>query len=72
MARWDKDALSLLFFQPLINPCDPEPGGGSGTGASPENSAERLTRVPAPPQEWPGELRWDTAVSRHSSPFLNW
>ena len=52
MARWDKDALSLLFFQPLINPCDPAPGGGSGTGTPPEDSAKRLIRVP--PQEWPG------------------
>lgn len=54
VARWDKDALSLLFYQPLINPCDPAPGGGSGTGTSPEDSAETLTRVPAPPQERPG------------------
>lgn len=54
VACWDKDVLSLLFYQPLINPCDPARGGGSGTGTSPEDSAETLTRVPAPPQEWPG------------------
>lgn len=52
MARWDKDAVIAVL--PLINPCDPARGEGSGTGTSPEDSGETLTRVPAPPQEWPG------------------
>ena len=72
MACWDKDVLSLLFYQPLINPCDPARGGGSGTGTSPEDSAETLTRVPLPLKSGLGELRWDTAVSGHLSPLLSW
>lgn len=69
VAHWNKDALSRLFYQLLINPFDPLLEGGSGTRASPEESTKTVTRVLAHPSTaWGSPDRTPLSLATHHLP----